>query len=62
MDGKNLTRLPVNDLIWPTGLAIDPIQQRLYWADPKGMYIGSSNLIGQDVLAVKYFKRGMSLL
>lgn len=58
MDGSDLVRLPIGDLIWPTGLAIDYYGDRLYWADPKMRYIGSSDLRGGNVAVVKKFPRG----
>ncbi|KAK9679907.1 Low-density lipoprotein receptor repeat class B [Popillia japonica] len=45
MDG-NKRRVLVDDIIWPTGLAIDYPKQRLYWADPKARIIASINFNG----------------
>ncbi|XP_071823394.1 prolow-density lipoprotein receptor-related protein 1-like isoform X3 [Apostichopus japonicus] len=60
MDGSDLVRLPIGDLIWPTGLAIDYYGDRLYWADPKMRYIGSSDLRGGNVAVVKKFPRDLA--
>lgn len=37
-------------LSFPTGLAIDYFNQRLYWADPELSHIGSVRLEGSDPL------------
>lgn len=47
MDGSDPKRLIEQDLGWPNALCIDFEANRLYWADAKLDYIGSSDLNGQ---------------
>lgn len=49
MDGSGrrvLVRQPVHR---PMGLAVDPIENRLYWTDEQLRCIGSATLDGEDV-------------
>ena len=48
MDGNKRRRLVSENIVWPTGLAIDHPAGRLYWADPKSMTISSVNFEGND--------------
>jgi low-density lipoprotein receptor-related protein 1 (alpha-2-macroglobulin receptor) len=47
MDGSNVKRLIEQELGWPNALCIDFEGARLYWADAKLDYIGSSDLDGR---------------
>ncbi|XP_053466750.1 low-density lipoprotein receptor-related protein 4 [Ictalurus furcatus] len=49
MDGSNRRVLVRRSLHWPVGLAVDLLQNRLYWADEKLPCIGSATLDGDDV-------------
>lgn len=57
MDG-NKRRVLINDLIWPTGLAIDYPKQRLYWSDPKARIIVSVNFNGTNRHVTHHFNEG----
>ena len=39
-----------SQLTWPNGLTIDYTSDRIFWADTKRNYIGSSNLEGADMV------------
>lgn len=58
MDG-NKRRVLVDDIIWPTGLAIDYPKQRLYWADPKARIIASINFNGTAKHITHQFNSGI---
>ncbi|TSO98515.1 Low-density lipoprotein receptor-related protein 4 [Bagarius yarrelli] len=49
MDGSNRRVLLRSSLRWPVGLAVDLLQNRLYWTDEKLHCIGSATLDGDDV-------------
>ncbi|XP_060763950.1 very low-density lipoprotein receptor [Neoarius graeffei] len=49
MDGSNRLVLVHGSLHWPVGLAVDLLQNRLYWTDKKLRCIGSATLDGSDV-------------
>ncbi|MCJ8746583.1 hypothetical protein PDJAM_G00143440 [Pangasius djambal] len=49
MDGSNRRVLVRRSLRWPVGLAVDLLQNRLYWTDEKLRCIGSATLDGDDV-------------
>ncbi|XP_030647556.1 low-density lipoprotein receptor-related protein 4 [Chanos chanos] len=49
MDGSERRVLISRNLRWPTGLAVDPLQDRIYWADQKLGYIGSATLRGEEI-------------
>ena len=48
MDGTNRKRIITTEIGAPSGLAIDKIEQRLYWSDMQLDRIESSNLQGTD--------------
>lgn len=58
MDGLNRKLLIVDNIIWPTGLAIDYPTKRLYWADPKANLIGCVNFNGTDKYITHRFNSG----
>uniref|UniRef100_A0ABM0H074 Prolow-density lipoprotein receptor-related protein 1-like n=1 Tax=Saccoglossus kowalevskii TaxID=10224 RepID=A0ABM0H074_SACKO len=58
LDGSHRIVLVSDRLIWPTGLAIDLFNERLYWADPKTNLIESLRLDGNDRVTVVTFPRG----
>lgn len=60
MDG-NKRRVLVDNIIWPTGLAIDYPKQRLYWADPKSRVIASVNFNGTARHITHHFDEGKLL-
>ncbi|KAG7318702.1 hypothetical protein KOW79_018457 [Hemibagrus wyckioides] len=49
MDGSNRRVLVRRSLRWPVGLAVDLLQNRIYWTDEKLHCIGSATLDGDDV-------------
>lgn len=49
MDGSNRQVLVRRSLRWPVGLAVDLLQNRIYWTDEKLHCIGSATLDGDDV-------------
>lgn len=49
MDGSDRRVLVQRFLHWPVGLAVDLLQNRLYWTDEKLQCIGSATLNGDDV-------------
>ncbi|VDM94868.1 unnamed protein product [Thelazia callipaeda] len=53
MDGNNRTTIISGEMIkWPNGLALDILEQRLYWADAKVKLIMSCDYWGQDIRLV----------
>ena len=53
MDGlKRQVVIDSSQLTWPNGLTIDYTSDRIFWADSKRDYIGSSNLDGSNIIAV----------
>ena len=48
LDGSNQRDLVSEDLVWPNGLAVDQITDRVYWADSKQDVIESVDLEGGD--------------
>ncbi|MFH4982404.1 hypothetical protein AB6A40_009113 [Gnathostoma spinigerum] len=53
MDGHNRTTLISGDLIkWPNGIALDLLEQRVYWADAKAKLIMSCDYWGREVRMV----------
>ncbi|KAK7915952.1 hypothetical protein WMY93_011713 [Mugilogobius chulae] len=57
MDGTMRETLVEKNIQWPTGLAVDYFNERLYWADAKLSVIGSIRLNGSDaVVAVSNIK------
>ncbi|CAH1788845.1 unnamed protein product [Owenia fusiformis] len=54
LDGNNKTIL-VNDPIWPTSLALDYANKRLYWADAKAMKILTIDYYGKQQDVVRNF-------
>ena len=55
LDGSE-RRVLVNDsVIWPTDIAIDYANDRLYWTDTKRKTIETINLQGRDRHIVKQF-------
>ncbi|XP_078716677.1 prolow-density lipoprotein receptor-related protein 1-like isoform X3 [Lampetra fluviatilis] len=59
MDGTRRHNFVEKDLQWPTGLAIDFMNQRLYWADAKLSVIGSIRLDGTDRVVAVDSKQGL---
>lgn len=55
LDGSERTVLAKSNLLWPSGIAIDIPNQRLYWADPKASVIETMNLDGTDRQIVAKF-------
>ena len=60
LDGSNRMILVTYDLLWPTGLAIDYPNDRIYFADTKKGTIETVNLDGGDRQVVKTFSPGRS--
>ena len=56
MDGTWRRILIENDVLYPTGLAIDYPARRLYWADPKTGTIESTSLEGKDRVVIRRFR------
>ena len=53
MDGlKRQVIIDSSQLTWPNGLTIDYTSDRIFWADSKRDYIGSSNLDGSNIITV----------
>ena len=48
LDGSNKRDLVTENIIWPNGLAVDQITDRVYWADSKLDVIESVDLDGGD--------------
>lgn len=49
MDGSKRKVVVSRDLSWPVSLAVDLLDDRLYWVDEKLRCIGSSSLDGNNV-------------
>jgi len=48
LDGSNVKRLFKKPLVvWPNGVTIDHIAERIYWVDAREDYIASADLDGQ---------------
>lgn len=62
LDGSGRRLFITKNLIYPTGLAIDLPNQRLYWADPKTASIETVSLTGFDRKIVKTFGFGNLLV
>lgn len=45
----------VNNLLWPTSLAIDYPTKRLYWCDPKSAKVESVTFDGNNRRVIKHF-------
>jgi hypothetical protein len=58
LDGSYPLSVVRRDLIYPTGLAFDYANERLYWADPKRRRIESVNLWGQNRVLVEEYEPG----
>jgi len=48
LDGSNKRDLVTENIVWPNGLAVDQITDRVYWADSKQDVIESVDLDGGD--------------
>jgi len=48
LDGTNRTVVINSSLVWPYGLAIDPLEHRLYWADAELDKIETAFVNGSD--------------
>eukprot|EP00091_Calanus_sinicus_P000104 TRINITY_DN1002_c0_g1_i6.p1 TRINITY_DN1002_c0_g1~~TRINITY_DN1002_c0_g1_i6.p1 ORF type:complete len:697 (+),score=252.54 TRINITY_DN1002_c0_g1_i6:520-2610(+) len=48
MDGTNRKDLVTDDLIWPNGLAVDEVDDRVYWSDAKKDTVESIHMDGSD--------------
>lgn len=57
MDGKNRRRIISSGLTWPNGLALDLVNNRIYWTDGGNKTIEYSNLdgTGRTLLIGKIF-------
>ncbi|NWV51617.1 LRP1 protein, partial [Daphoenositta chrysoptera] len=60
MDGTLRETLVQDNIQWPTGLAVDYHNERLYWADAKLSVIGSIRLNGTDPVVAIDNKKGLS--
>ncbi|XP_066143818.1 prolow-density lipoprotein receptor-related protein 1 [Euwallacea fornicatus] len=60
MDGFN-RKVLVNDLLWPTSLAVDHATKRLYWCDPKTSTIESARFDGTDRQLTRHFNASMGI-
>lgn len=58
MDGTLRETLVQDNIQWPTGLAVDYHNERLYWADAKLSVIGSIRLNGTDPVVAIDNKKG----
>ncbi|KAG8454380.1 hypothetical protein GDO86_000850 [Hymenochirus boettgeri] len=56
MDGSQRKILVTKQLGWPTGLSLDLLSSKIYWADDKFHCIGSANLDGTDVKVIQLKK------
>lgn len=53
LDGSNVKRLfESTKVMWPNGVAVDYIAERLYWVDAREDYIASCNMDGNNVIKV----------
>ena len=48
MDGTSRSVIHFSSLVWPNGIAIDSVEERLYWADARLDKIEYSNLNGSN--------------
>lgn len=48
MDGSNPRILVTENIIWPNGIAVDHVTDRLYWADAKLRKIETMKIDGTD--------------
>ena len=48
MDGSRRSVIVDTDVMWPNGMTIDYVLNRLFWVDAKLHSIGSSDLAGLD--------------
>lgn len=48
MDGSSNESIVASDIIWPNGIAIDYISERLYWTEGYFNWIETSDLNGED--------------
>ena len=48
MDGTSRSVIHFSSLVWPNGIAIDSVEERLYWADARLDKIEYSNLDGSN--------------
>lgn len=58
LDGSGRRLLASKNLVYPTGLAVDQPNGRLYWADPKTYSIETMSFDGSDRHLVKTFPFG----
>ncbi|MGH0138785.1 UNVERIFIED_CONTAM: hypothetical protein FKN15_000914 [Acipenser sinensis] len=61
MDGTMRETLVQDNIQWPTGLAVDYFNERLYWADAKLSAIGSVLLNGSDPIPGLKMPRGIAV-
>lgn len=52
MDGSSRKIVVKRSLSWPTSLAFDFVDERMFWADEKLRSIGSATLNGDDLKVV----------
>lgn len=52
MDGSLRKVVVKRSLSWPTSLAFDFVDERMFWADEKLRCIGSATLNGEDLKVV----------
>lgn len=48
MDGTNRTVIIQDKIVWPNGLTLDFINDRIYWADAREDYIEFASLDGTN--------------
>ena len=53
-DGSERETLVRDEIRYPTGLAIDYANRRLYWADPKMHSVGTMTLDGKDRRSIRH--------
>lgn len=54
MDGSHRETLIQESVIWPNGLTLDLVMEKLYWVDAKMNTVGSSNLDGTEARVVLF--------
>ena len=48
MDGSHRQVVVSKDIVWPNGIALDVVDQRLFWCDAKNDRIESVKVDGSD--------------
>merc|ERR1719354_378681 len=52
LDGTDRKEIITTDLVWPNGVAVDQVEDRVFWSDAKLDRLESSNLDGSDRVEV----------